>query len=438
MVSIGIAMVLVIFLIITGVPIMYAFMAASLGLVMLLGLDPSFIISYGYDGTNAVVLLCVPLYVCVGTIMAKSDIGKALIDFVEMFVGRIRGGLGIAGVFASAIFGAISGSTTATLTCIGPIVIPKMIEDGYPRGHAAALITNACPLGYFIPPSALMIVFAWSARQSILACFLATVIPGIILATLLSVTNVVMLRNVKNLKSDLKKEEKIPCSEIVKEVYSRVKWSVPAILMPVIILGGTYSGVFTPTESAAIAIFYAIPVGMFIYRKLTWRALYETLADSATTTGVIMVMIFCVMVLSRIMVMQNLPTVITEFLHSISDNKYFILLFINIVLVILGMIMDDTSSMLLSVPILMPIAKSFGIDPIQLAAIMGMNLGLGLITPPCAMMLYFGGRVSGVPVSEMMKPTLIFIAFAWIPTLLLTTYIPELSLWLPRIVLGRV
>lgn len=438
MVSIGIAMVLVIFLIITGVPIMYAFMAASLGLVVILGLDPSFIISYGYDSTNAVVLLCVPLYVCVGTIMAKSDIGKALIDFVDMFVGRIRGGLGIAGVFASAIFGAISGSTTATLTCIGPIVIPKMIEDGYPRGHAAALITNACPLGYFIPPSALMIVFAWSARQSILACFLATVIPGIILAILLSVTNVVMLRNVKNLKSDLKKEEKIPCSEIVKEVYSRVKWSVPAILMPVIILGGTYSGVFTPTESAAIAIFYAVPVGMFIYRKLTWRALYETLADSATTTGVIMVMIFCVMVLSRIMVMQNLPSVITEFLHSISDNKYFILLFINIVLVILGMIMDDTSSMLLSVPILMPIAKSFGIDPIHLAAIMGMNLGLGLITPPCAMMLYFGGRVSGVPVSEMMKPTLIFIAFAWVPTLLLTTYIPELSLWLPRLVLGRV
>jgi C4-dicarboxylate transporter DctM subunit len=437
-VSIGIAMVLVIFLIITGVPIMYAFMAASLGLVVILGLDPSFIISYGYDSTNAVVLLCVPLYVCVGTIMAKSDIGKALIDFVDMFVGRIRGGLGIAGVFASAIFGAISGSTTATLTCIGPIVIPKMIEDGYPRGHAAALITNACPLGYFIPPSALMIVFAWSARQSILACFLATVIPGIILAILLSVTNVVMLRNVKNLKSDLKKEEKIPCSEIVKEVYSRVKWSVPAILMPVIILGGTYSGVFTPTESAAIAIFYAVPVGMFIYRKLTWRALYETLADSATTTGVIMVMIFCVMVLSRTMVMQNLPAVITEFLHSISDNKYFILLFINIVLVILGMIMDDTSSMLLSVPILMPIAKSFGIDPIHLAAIMGMNLGLGLITPPCAMMLYFGGRVSGVPVSEMMKPTLIFIAFAWVPTLLLTTYIPELSLWLPRLVLGRV
>lgn len=433
MTSIGIAMLLVIILMVAGVPIMYAFLAAALGLVVILGLDPSFIVSYGYDSTNAVVLLCVPLYVCVGTIMAKSNIGSALINFVDLFVGRIRGGLGIAGVFASAIFGAISGSTTATLTCIGPIVIPKMIEDGYPRGHAAALITNACPLGYFIPPSALMIIFAWSARQSILACFLATVVPGIILAALLSATNVVMLRNVKNLKS----EEKIPSSEIVREVFSRVKWSVPAILMPVIILGGTYSGVFTPTESAAIAIFYAVPVGMLIYKKLTWKALYETLADSATTTGVIMVMIFCVMVLSRIMVMQDLPSVITDFLHSISNSKYVILMFINIVLIILGMIMDDTSSMLLAVPILMPIARSFGIDPIQLGAIMGMNLGLGLITPPCAMMLYFGARVSKVPVAEMMKPTLMFIAFAWVPTLLLTTYIPALSLWLPRLVLGK-
>ena len=433
MTSIGIAMLLVIILIVAGVPIMYAFLAAALGLVVILGLDPSFIVSYGYDSTNAVVLLCVPLYVCVGTIMAKSNIGSALINFVDLFVGRIRGGLGIAGVFASAIFGAISGSTTATLTCIGPIVIPKMIEDGYPRGHAAALITNACPLGYFIPPSALMIIFAWSARQSILACFLATVVPGIILAALLSATNVVMLRNVKNLKS----EEKIPSSEIVREVFSRVKWSVPAILMPVIILGGTYSGVFTPTESAAIAIFYAVPVGMLIYKKLTWKALYETLADSATMTGVIMVMIFCVMVLSRIMVMQDLPSVITDFLHSISNSKYVILMFINIVLIILGMIMDDTSSMLLAVPILMPIARSFGIDPIQLGAIMGMNLGLGLITPPCAMMLYFGARVSKVPVAEMMKPTLMFIAFAWVPTLLLTTYIPALSLWLPRLVLGK-
>jgi tripartite ATP-independent transporter DctM subunit len=208
--------------------------------------------------------------------------------------------------------------------------------------------------------------------------------------------------------------------------------------MPVIILGGTYGGIFTPTESAAVAIFYAIPVGMWVYKKLTWKALYETLVSSATTTGVVMVMIFCIMVLSRIMVMQNLPEHMINFLRTISNSKYVVLLLINIMLLLLGMIMDDTSAMLLSVPILIPVATNFGIHPVHLASIAGLNLGLGLITPPCAPMLYLGSRVSAVPITEMMKPTLKFIVFAWLPTLLLATYIPELSLWLPRLILGNI
>lgn len=431
--AIGISMIIVLIMLLAGVPIMYSFMCAVFGLVIYLGLDPTFILSYGYDATNAVVLLCVPLYICVGTIMAKSDIGAALVDFVDMFVNRIRGGLGIAGVFASAIFGAISGSVAATLTCIGPIVLPKMFESGYPRGHAAALITNACPLGYFIPPSALMIVYAWAAQQSILACFLSTVIPGIILAFLLSIVNVMLLRN----NNDVVVHDKISASEMKTMFIERTKISFPALLMPVIILGGTYSGVFTPTESAVVAIFYAIPVGMFVYKKLTLKALKETFVSSATTTGVVMVMIFCIMVLSSIMVMQELPRVMTEFLYGITDNKNVVLLLINIMLLALGMIMDDTSAMLLSVPILIPIATAFGIHPVHLAAVTGLNLGLGVITPPCAPMLYLGSRVSGVPVNEMIKPTFKFIAFAWVPTLILVTYFPQLSLWLPNMVLGN-
>lgn len=431
--AIGISMIIVLIMLLAGVPIMYSFMCAVFGLVIYLGLDPTFILSYGYDATNAVVLLCVPLYICVGTIMAKSDIGAALVDFVDMFVNRIRGGLGIAGVFASAIFGAISGSVAATLTCIGPIVLPKMFESGYPRGHAAALITNACPLGYFIPPSALMIVYAWAAQQSILACFLSTVIPGIILAFFLSIVNVMLLRN----NNDVVVHDKISASEMKTMFIERTKISFPALLMPVIILGGTYSGVFTPTESAVVAIFYAIPVGMFVYKKLTLKALKETFVSSATTTGVVMVMIFCIMVLSRIMVMQELPRVMTEFLYGITDNKNVVLLLINIMLLALGMIMDDTSAMLLAVPILIPIATAFGIHPVHLAAVTGLNLGLGVITPPCAPMLYLGSRVSGVPVNEMIKPTFKFIAFAWVPTLILVTYFPQLSLWLPNMVLGN-
>jgi len=434
MLAIGISMIIVLITLLMGVPIMYSFMCAVLILVAYLGLDPTFILSYGYDATNAVVLLCVPLYVCVGTIMAKSDIGAALVGFVDMFVNRIKGGLGVAGIFASAVFGAISGSVAATLTCIGPIVLPKMFETGYPRGHAAALITNACPLGYFIPPSALMIVYAWSAQQSILACFLSTVVPGLILSTLLSITNIVLLRN----NQDIVVGEKVSLSEMRKIIVERTKISFPALLMPVIILGGTYSGIFTPTESAAIAIFYAIPVGFFIYKKLTLETLEEALVSSATTTGVVMVMIFCIMVLSRIMVMQNLPKIMTEFLYKITDNKNVVLLLINIMLLMLGMIMDDTSAMLLSVPILLPIAHAFGIHPVHLAAVTGLNLGLGLITPPCAPMLYLGSRVSGVPINEMLRPTLMFIIFAWVPTLILTTYFPQLSLSLPGLVLGNI
>ncbi len=430
---IGISMLLVILLIIAGVPIIFSFMSATFFLVLTLGYDPSFLMTYGYDVTSAIVLLCVPLYVCVGSIMEKSEIGRSLVDFVNVFVGRIKGGLGVVGVMTCAVFGSISGSSTATLTCIGSIVLPRMYEKGYPRGHAAALITNACPLGLLIPPSSSMIIYAWVSRQSILACFLATVIPGIILACALSISNVLMLKNTKSIKV----EEAITTGELIKRLKVKGTESLPALLMPVIILGGTYSGIFTPTESAAIAVLYAIPVGFWIYKKLTLRNLFGTFIDAASTTGVVMVMVFCMMTLSRILVMMNLPDLIIDFLSKVSNNPKIILLFINLMLLALGMIMDDTSAMLLTVPILIPIITKFGISPIHLAAIVGVNLGLGIITPPCAPMLYLGSRVARIPMVEMLIPTLKFIVFAWFPTLLLVTYFPALSLWLPSLLLDN-
>ncbi len=424
----------VIFLIVLGVPIMYSFIAAVFLLTFKLGYDPSFLLSYGFDATNAVVLLCIPLYVCVGSIMEKSNIGASLVDFVDLFVGRVRGGLGVVAVVASAIFGSISGSATATLTCIGAVVLPKMYENGYPRGHAAALLANACPLGLLIPPSASMIIYAWVAKQSILACFLATVLPGVILAIALSITNLVMLRK----EEQITLPEKVSGEEFLAQFSRKSKASIPAFLMPIIVLGGTYSGMFTPTESAAVAVFYAIPVGKFIYKRLDRKALYETFVTTASTTGVVMVMIFGMMILSRLLIMQDLPGMITKFLAGVSQNPLVILLFVNLLLLFLGMIMDDTSAMLLSVPILVPITSSFGVHPVHLAAIVGVNLGLGIITPPCAPMLYLGSRVAKAPITEMFRPTLTFILFAWFPCLILVTYFPDLALWLPRLILGKV
>lgn len=364
--------------------------------------------------------------------MSKSNIGAALVDFVDLFVGRIRGGLGIVAVVASAIFGSISGSAAATLTCIGSIMIPKMIDKGYPRGHVAALLTNACPLGLLIPPSASMIVYAWVSRQSILACFLATVLPGIVLVIMLSIVNVALLKNNENVIV----KEKLAEKEFWIQVRTRGRFSIPAFIMPVIVLGGTYGGIFTPTEAAAVAVFYAIPVGWFVYKGLNYRILYETFVSTASTTGVVMIMCFGIMIFSRILVMQDLPGIITELLKKVSSNPYVVLLFVNILLLVLGMIMDDISAMLLTVPILVPITSAFGISPIHLAAIVGVNLGLGLITPPCAPMLYLGLRISGVNLSEIIGPTMKFILFAWVPTLICVTYFPRLSLWLPGVILG--
>ena len=434
MLLIGIVMCAVVFLIVLGLPIMYSFLAGVFIMTLRLGYNPSFLLPYGFDTTSSVLLLCIPLYVCVGSIMEKSNIGASLVDFVDLFVGKVRGGLGVVAVVTSAVFGSISGSATATLTCIGSVVLPKMYKNGYPRGHAAALLTHACPLGLLIPPSYSMIIYAWVAKQSILACFLATVLPGIALTIALSLTNLVMLRKDENIILP----EKVSREEFLKEFRKRSKASIPAFLMPVIVLGGIYSGTFTPTESAAIAVFYAIPVGMFIYKRLNMKALYETFITAASTTGVVMVMIFGMMILSRLLIMQNLPGMITEFLTGISQNPRVILLFVNLLLLFLGMIMDDTSAMLLSVPILVPITSHFGVHPVHLGAIVGVNLGLGLITPPCAPMLYLGARVAKVPFIEMLRPTLIFIIFAWLPTLVLVTNFPELALWLPRLVLGNV
>lgn len=430
--TIGIALVLIILTLIIGLPVPYCFMGATLFMVVAEGYSPSFLLPYSYSFTNAVVLLCIPLFIAVGSLMNKGGIGRVLVDFVELFVGRIKGGLGVVSVVACAVFGSISGSCAATLSCIGSIMFPRLRESGYPMGHSAALLSSAAPLGLLIPPSASMILYAWIGRQSVLACFLATVGPGLILMTLLSILNLIMLRNTP----DIVLQEAYEPGEFGKVFRQRARRAIPALIMPVIVLGGIYGGFFTPTEAAAVAVLYAIPVGFFVYRSLTVKDFVQSMVDTASTTGVVMAMMFCIVLLSRIYIMEDLPGLISEVLGRVSENKNVILLVINVMLIIIGMIMDDTSAMLLCTPILLPVVQGFGVHPVQFGAIVGVNLGLGLITPPTAPTLYFGGRIANTPVSKMLKPTLIFIAFAWLPTLLAVSYFPNVSLWLPRLILG--
>lgn len=428
----GFAVLIIIFGLLIGMYLPYVFITAALFLIHSIGYQDSFLMKYGYSVMSSMVLLCVPLFIAVGLVMERSGIGKALVNFVGLFVGRIKGGLAVVAVVASAAFGSIAGSSLATLSCISSIMLPRFEEAGYPKSYVAALLTSACPLGLLIPPSAHMILYSWAGRQPLLACFLATVGPGIVLVILLSAVSLFILKDDPNIKV----REKMPAKDFIKMAGSDTVSAFPALLMPIIVLGGIYSGTFTPTEAATVAIIYSIPVGFFIYKKLTLKSLYETFVETASTTGVIMVMIFCVMMLSRIYIMEDMPGAISDFLRSFSDNKTVILLGVNIVLLIMGMIMDDTSCLLLGTPILLPVVQSFGVDPIHFAGIMGVNVGMALLTPPTAPALYFGVQVTKTPLSAMLKPNMILLVLCWMPTLIAVTYFPELALWLPRMVLG--
>lgn len=428
--TLAIVFILLCMLLIIGLPVPVAFGAVMIYLGWIAEVDISNFLSSGHWRMNNIVLLAIPLFILSGAIMNRGKLAEPLVDLASLFLGRVRGGLSAAAVIASAVFGSISGSAAATLTCIGGVMLPRLDRANYPRGFSAALIANAAPLGLLIPPSSTMIIYAWVTRQSVLKCFLATLVPGLILVTLLCIVNFIMMRRYKDIIT-----EEVPESFLL-ETRKRTALATPALLMPVIILGGIYGGVMTPTEAAAIAVLYAVPVGVWIYRGLTWDSFKEAVIESATTTGSVMVMFFMVMIVSRLLVFEDIPALAQDFIFSLSDNPIVILLMINVVLVLIGMLMDDVSGVLLASPLMLPMVKDLGIDPIQFAAIIGVNLGMGNITPPTAPLLYLGARVGQTSVHSMLKPTLIMILFAWIPTLILTTYIPAISLALPDFMLG--
>lgn len=417
-----------------GIPVPFAFFASTLFLVISRGYSPSFLLPYSYGKMSALVLLAIPLFIMAGELIEKGKIGEKLIDLVDIIVGRVRGGLGVVMVVSCAVFGTVTGSAVATETVIGSIMLPRLEQSGYPKSWNASLIASSAVLGMLIPPSTIMILYAWVGNQSVLACFLSSVIPGIIMTVLLSLINIWWLRNNKNIK--IKKN--IGSKTLIKEFGKKFYIAIPALLMPVIVLGGIYSGIMTPTEAAAIAVLYAIPVGLFIYKGLNARIIFESIVNSANNTGIIMVMLFSIMMLSRLYIMEDLPGAIMNFFESISSNKHIILIMVNFFLIIIGMLMDDVSGVLLATPLFIPIIIQLGVSPIQFAAIIGVNLGLGNITPPCAPLLYLGINLAKASSREVFYPTFITIIFAWIPTLILTTYVPELSLFLPRLLLGIV
>lgn len=432
MIHITIAFIILIVLLIIGVPVMYCFGASLLYAAFTLGYTATGMFPTIYGKLSSVVLLSIPLFIMAGKIMEHGKIGDALIGFIELFIGRIKGSLAIITAVSSAVFGSICGSGMATLSCIGSLMMPRMKEKRYPMEIAAAVACCSAPLGMLIPPSSLCIVVAWGANLSVTACFLSTLIPGIILTVLISLNAYVMLK-----RRDIDKGSGLDEGVRLGQVVGKRTWhALPALLMPFIILGGIYGGIMTATEAAAVAAIYAIPVAVFIYKGISVRGLKDVLLEGGRTTGIIMVMCVMTMALGQILTMEKLPTKLLETLTAVSDNKYVILLMINIFLVLIGMIMDDTCATMLCSPLLIPIGIALGVDPYQMCAILVVNIGMGNVTPPTAPFLYMASGMAGVNAAKAMKPTILIILFAYIPVLILVTMIPELSTWLPSLILG--
>ncbi|MGB1239661.1 MAG: TRAP transporter large permease [Pseudomonadales bacterium] len=422
-----IAIFAVVALMLIGVPVVFSFAAMTLILSVIYEVDISSLMTTGFWSVNSVVLVALPLFIMTGYLMQAGGMAARLIAFVEAVVGRSKSGMGSSMVMACGIFGAISGTASAAIASVGTIMVDPMEKHGYPREYTSALLGISSLLGILIPPSITMILYAVVTRQSVAACFLATIGPAILLIISLCLINAVKMRLAPGDAAPLALRQRF-------KLVSSTGWkALPALMLPFIILGGIYGGVFTPTEAAAIAVVYAIPVGFLVYRELDLKKLVQCLLQAAATTGVIMIILLFSFVASRIFTFEQVPQQLTEVMLDLFHDKYLILLVVNIFLVLLGMIMDDVSVVAIISPLLLPVMQSIGVDPVHFAAIVGTSVVIGCNSPPMAPILFMSCRIGGVGMSRVMRPALGFMFMAALPVMLITTYWAPLSLYLPRL-----
>ena len=413
------------------VPVAFAFGAGGLVMVLLYDLDVGWIMPSTFALFTSFPLLAVPLFVFLGLLMEHSGAVRRLVDFVNALVGRMKGGIGAVTVVANGMFGAISGSAAAALVTFSTIMFPRLKEEGYHEGFAVALIASSAMLSLFIPPSMDMIMFGFVSQISISACFLATVGPGFLLMILFSIINFIVVR-----KFNLRAYPKQSFARTARDAGHYGRRAFFILLIPVVILGGIYGGIFTPTEAAAAGVAATLIVTGLIYRSLTRQGLNTAMIRSVALTGMIMAILFFMFVTARVMLWQNLIQAMIAFFVTVSENLMIQLLMMNALLIILGMIIDDNSAAILSGILLLPVMVKLGINPYHFAGIVMSNLGLGLVTPPVAPILYAASGVTGVPLKRFFKYSLYFMIFANLPVIFLATYIPEVCTFLPNLVFG--
>lgn len=409
-----------------GLPVAYTLgLTAMIGAIWFTG-DMSFMTTLMLkmgDGVNKFSLLAIPFFVLAGAIMAEGGIATRLINFASIFVGFIRGGLSLVNILASTFFGAISGSSVADTASIGSVMIPQMEKHGYPREYAAAVTASGSVQAILIPPSHNAVIYSlYVSGASIPALFLAGVLPGLALCvTLMSLCVFFAVRR------GYPKGEMLTVNQALKQAWD----AIPGLFTVVIILGGILSGWYTATESAAVACVYAFLVTMFVYRDYKWHQLPVLVHRTVKTVSIVMILIGFAAAFGHSLTMLALPLKVSLFFTGLSDNPIMILLAINVLLMILGTLMDMAPLIMIMTPILFPVVQQLGVNPVHFGIIMMVNLGIGLITPPVGSVLFVASAVSGKKMEEVTKAMIPFFG-ALFAVLMLVTYVPSLSLWLPR------
>lgn len=385
-----------------------------------------FILRSMVGGLNQTTLLAIPLFVLSGIIMAKGGISKKLFDVFAYFIGKKTAGIPCAVVITCLFFGAISGSAPATVAAVGSMTIPIMLEMGYDKKFAVALVAVSGGLGVIIPPSIPFILYAQASESSVSDLFKAGVVPGILIA--------VILMGYAFYYCKRHGEDKVAIAKLVDELHKQsfgkvFLQSIWALLTPIIILGCIYSGVTSPTEAACISVFYALIISLFVYRSLKVKDLVSVCTEAVRTFAPILFILAASVAFSRILTLMNIPQSISGWITNGFSSKVAVLLVINVILLVVGMILDTTPAILILTPILLPVAGAFGVDPIQFGIIMVVNLAIGFVTPPIGVNLFVASSLTDVPVMEIAKKAMPMIILFLI-ALLLVTFIPQISLCL--------
>lgn len=380
------------------------------------------------SGINVFALMAIPFFIFAGDLMFHGGIAMRLVRFASAAVGAVRGGLGIVNVFSSMLFGGISGSAIADISALGSILVPVMKEKGYDADYAVNVTVTSSIAGIIIPPSHNMIIFAIAAGGgvSISKLFLAGVLPGILMCVCLALAAYLVA-----VKRGYKAEQFPGWSALMMAFFG----AIPGLMTAVIIVGGVLSGVFTVTESGAFGAIYAFVVTLFVYRSITWDKFRIAVASSVKTTAMVMILIACAGAFAYMLTFYQVPNKTVDLLTGMTDNPILILLMINVALLLLGMIMDMAALILICTPIFLPVANSLGIDPLQFGMILLVNLGLGLCTPPVGSCLFVGCAVGKIPMEKAVRTIWPFYIAIFV-ALMLITFVPAISLTLPRLIGG--